>query len=101
MKNNIKMKKAQELKLIEGIFSPKEALEILISLYTNKIKFHELKNFSSLERFGKEDKIATKRIPQLKKSLEKISKLMDGATKKQEKLIVKSIVNISFVASKK
>lgn len=95
------MKKAQELKLIEGIFSPKEALEILISLYTNKIKFHELKNFSSLERFGKEDKIATKRIPQLKKSLEKISKLMDGATKKQEKLIVKSIVNISFVASKK
>jgi len=95
------MKNTQELKLIEGVFTPEETLEILTSLYTNKIKYHELKNFSSLERFGKEDKIASKRIPQLKKSIEKISKLMKSASKKQEMLIVKSIVNISSVSSKK
>jgi hypothetical protein len=95
------MKNTQELKLIEGVFTPEETLEILTSLYTNKIKYHELKNFSSLERFGKEDKIAAKRIPQLKKSIEKISKLMSSSSKKQEMLFVKSIINISSVSSKK
>ena len=58
------MKKKQDFKFIEGEFTPQDAKEVLIDLYTSKINFHLMKNFSSSERFGKDDKTASKRIPE-------------------------------------
>ena len=56
------MTKTENLTLIEGIFLAEEARDILINIFSTKINFHELKNFSSLEKHGKEDKTAQKRI---------------------------------------
>ena len=91
------MKKEQAFKLIDGNFSTKESREILINVFSSKIQFHQMNNFSSKERFGKEDKTAIKRIPQLKKSLEKLLKIIDSAEKKGEQVQIKSEVIISLV----
>ncbi len=90
------MKKKQEFKLIEGEFTPQDAKEVLINLYTSKINFHLMKNFSSTERFGKMDETASKRIPQLKESMTIISAIIQEATDKKKKLKVTATVNIEF-----
>jgi len=95
------MKKKHELKLIEGEFTPLDAKEILISLYSSKLNFHQMKDFSSTERFGKKDELATKRIPELKESMAVISAIVEEATNKKKKLIVTAAVNIEFAATKK
>jgi negative regulator of replication initiation len=90
------MKTTEEIKLIEGHFSAEEAKAILMNMLNNKIHFHEIKNISSLERFGKEDKNATKRIPELKESIEIVSELIQKAEMKDDKIAIKSVVTISF-----
>ena len=74
--------KLQKFKLIKGEFLPKDSREIMQNVFSGKIQFHNMKNFSSQERYGKDDKIAVKRIPQLKKSLGKIIKMIEAAEKK-------------------
>jgi hypothetical protein len=66
-------------------------------LYSSKIQFHQQKNFSSIERFGVEDKIALERIPQLKESLETISKIMKEVAQIDGEIELKSVVNINFL----
>ena len=96
----IKMKDSKELKLIDGKFTTEEASEILLNLYGNKIQFHELKNFSSQERFQKEDAIAIQRIPELKVDMETVVKLIKEAIQKNQKLEIKSFIQISLSSSK-
>ncbi|GAB4033385.1 hypothetical protein [Spirosoma gilvum] len=55
-----------DLKLIEGVFTPEDAREILCGLLTYKINFHDLKNFSHMERKGKEHTDSLKRLEVLK-----------------------------------
>lgn len=47
---------------IKGDFSAEDAQEIISSLFTKKISFHELKSFSSQIRFGKADQDSLDRI---------------------------------------
>jgi len=91
------MSKIKKLTLIKGNFTNEEAKEILMNLISSKISFHQLKNFSSQELFGKEDKIASKRIPALKKELEKLKKIILQAKSKNKKLLVSSEINISLI----
>jgi hypothetical protein len=91
------MNKIQRLNLIEGNFSDEEAKEILMNIFLTKIHFHEMKNFSSQERFGKQDEIATKRIPLLKKETEKMLQIMSEAKLKNKKLLITSEINISLL----
>lgn len=94
------MNKAKKLTLIKGTFNEEDAKEILMNVFSAKIKFHELKNFSSQERFGKEDETAKKRIPDLKKSMHKIQDMIADAKAKNKKLIITSEVNISISGDK-
>ena len=88
------MNKIEKLTLIEGNFSEEEAKEILMSIFSNKIQFHETKNFSSLERYGIQDEIASNRIPALKKELEKMKEILNMA--KNKKLMINSEIHISL-----
>ena len=83
--------------LIEGEFLPKESREILFSIYKSKMRFHRMKNFSSQERFGKEDQAALKRILQLKNTLEAISKAIDSAEKQGKILQIRSQITFHFI----
>lgn len=95
------MKNTKVLKLIEGSFSHDEAREILMNVFSSKIQFNKMKNFSSEERFGKEDITALKRIPELKKSIDIISKLIEEAKQNNETIQIISEVKITLSNSKK
>jgi hypothetical protein len=90
------MKTTETIKLIDGNFSPTDAKELLMNLFINKINFHQNKNFSSHERFGKEDETATRRIPELKESVEAISRIVNEATAQNQNIVITSTVNIHF-----
>lgn len=90
------MKTTEKIILIDGNFSPTEAKELLMNLFINKINFHQNKNFSSQERYGKQDETATRRIPELKKSLETISQIISEERMQNWNIVVSSTVNIQF-----
>lgn len=91
------MKKIETINLIDGDFTSEEAEEILLNMLLTKIQFHKLKNFSSQERFGKEDPTAIKRIPALNEELKKLSLIMLDAKSKHKKLSIRSEIQISFI----
>ena len=45
----------ENISLIEGNFNKQEAREVLLNIFSTKLQFHELRNFSSKERLGKTD----------------------------------------------
>ncbi len=89
------MNKTEKLTFIEGNFNDTEAKEILINVFTQKINFHQIKNFSSQERFGKVDAAASKRIIELKKGLEQAMSIVDDAKKNNLKINISSEINIT------
>lgn len=90
------MNKIETLNLIEGNFSNEEAKEILMNIFSAKIHFHEMKNFSSMERFGKQDETAVKRIPELKSCMGKLLEIVEEAKSNNKKLVINSEINISL-----
>lgn len=90
------MNRTEMLSLINGKFNGEEANEILLNLFSTKIHFHELKNFSSRERFGKDDETAQRRIPELKKGREKVKQMVAEAKAKDKHLVITSVINISL-----
>lgn len=91
------MNKSESITLIDGQFSSDDAFVLLTNLYSSKIKFHQLKNFSSMERFGKEDEMSLERISKLKENLETILTLMKEANVDDNRIEIKSVVHINFL----
>lgn len=91
------MNKVEKLKLIEGEFSDEEAKEILTSIFSSKINFHNIKNWSSNERYGTDDEIAQKRVPELRKEMEKLLELLSDAKAKKRRLVITSEINITLL----
>lgn len=85
-----------KFKLIEGTFSTDEAKEILTNIFSEKINFHLMKNFSSQERFGKDDENATKRIHQLKEELKRLQSYLSSGNADKKNLSISSEINISI-----
>lgn len=69
------LKEHTELELIKGEFSPEDARDILLQLFTDKINYHQARNLSSLERFGKLNEISVRRLPELKLQIKRINDL--------------------------
>ena len=90
------MKKHDIFKLIEGEFSPKESRELLLSVFKSKIRFHRLKNFSSQERFGKDDVKALARMLQLQETLSSIFKVIEDAEKLNQTLEIKAEIILDY-----
>jgi hemerythrin superfamily protein len=90
------MNKIEKLKLIEGEFSFNEAREILKSMFNSKINFHNIQNWSSQERYGKDDETAQKKIPLLKNEIEKLEEIILEAKANNKKLVINSEINISL-----
>ena len=91
------MKNDKSLHLIDGHFNYEEAREILFDIFNSKINFHSKKNWSSRERFGKDDEIAQKRIPDIRKEMEKLETILLEAKAYNKKLLVSSTITISLV----
>jgi hypothetical protein len=92
------MKKTAELSLIDGHFTVKDASEVLNRLFQDKIKFHELKNFSAMERTGKKDLTSLNRIKQLKENCTQIVKMINEHENQDGQFVIHSTVNVSFLS---
>lgn len=91
------MNKEEKLSLIEGEFDALEANEILQNIFSTKINFHKMKNFSSQERFGIEDQTAIKRLPVLILNLEKLNNIIANAELHNKKLKISSEIKIELL----
>jgi hemerythrin superfamily protein len=90
------MNSNKKLQLIEGEFSFNEAKEILTSMFVSKINFHNIQNWSSQERYGKDDETAQKKIPLLKNEIEKLEEIILEAKANNKKLVINSEIIISL-----
>lgn len=86
----------KDLKLIDGIYSPTEAIEILMNVYNRKIEFHELKNFSSEVCTGTTNAATITRVTELKEDIETIKNLIKEAQENNKKLVIKSVIDIQL-----
>lgn len=82
--------------LIKGTFDPKEALEIIEHLFNEKINFHEIKNFSSVIRFGEENKSSISRMEELRKSKEVVKSIIKNAEEQGKSLTIQSLVSVKI-----
>ncbi|MEP6466307.1 MAG: hypothetical protein ABJB05_08375 [Parafilimonas sp.] len=90
------MKQTEKFILIKGLFSAEDATEVLLSLINYKIRFHQMKNFSLQERFGKNDKYSLERIDELKVSRERIETIIGEAKSGNADMIINSSIDISI-----
>ena len=95
------MKNQNSFSLIEGAFSPTETRELLFRIFKSKIRFQRLKNFSSQERFGKDDEKALDRMLQLKETLVSISKVLEAAEKEDKIVEIKAEIILKFAPNQK
>jgi uncharacterized protein with von Willebrand factor type A (vWA) domain len=89
------MQKKFEVDLINGEFSTEDARELLIDLFSRKTNFHEIKNFSANERFGKDDPIHMNRIDCLTNNIQKLNLLFRELSESDCRLVIKSDVTIT------
>jgi DNA-directed RNA polymerase subunit F len=90
------MSKVEKVTLIKGLFQHHEAREVLMNMFTTKISYHQLKNFSFSERFGKPDTEAQKKIKALKKEMAKLDKILMKPKAKKNNLLITSEINITI-----
>ena len=90
------MKHIEKLQLIEGDFSIDEAKEILTSMFNSKINFHKIQNWSSQERYGKDDATAQIKIPALRNEIKKLEEIISEGKAQNKKLAINSEIIISL-----
>lgn len=88
------------LNLIDGVFSSKEANDVLVTLLRNKINFHNLEIFSLEERNGENIERSKKRLEELKQTNEKLVEIIRYAEKNDKVLKVVSSINIEIINKK-
>lgn len=91
------MKQNETVELINGEFTIEQAKEILTNVFTTKIHFHQMKNFSSLERFSKEDEISIERLPELKRELKRTLSFLQTPEFSNKKIQIHSEIKISII----
>lgn len=83
-------------KLIEGVFNPDDAAEIVVALIDSKLKFHMLKAFSTEERSGVACEHSKKRIADLTVAKQEVLKAIAIAKDKKQNLKIRSTLNIEL-----
>ncbi len=83
--------------LIKGEFSPEDASEIINHLLTKKIRFHEIRSFSSEIRLGEVDSNSMKRVHELKSSQESINAIIKKAKDAKKNLKISSTISIEII----
>ncbi len=88
--------KTEKLTIINEEFGFDEAKEVLMDLFHSKINFHNIKNWSSQERYGKDDLTAQERIPALRNEMKRLEEILIEAKSKNKRLVVNSDIYISL-----
>ncbi|MGB8704813.1 MAG: hypothetical protein WCD31_07275 [Gillisia sp.] len=83
--------------LVKGRFDPEEAAEIVNTLFSKKINFHDLKSFSDGIRFGSQDETSEKRIKELKAARENAKRLLELAKSTGKSIRLNSEILVELV----
>lgn len=89
------MTEEMNIMLINGTFTKSQAKEVLTNVIGTKIQFHQLKNFSSIERTGFPDITAETRLPKLREDLRNLREYLDTLSEDGENITIKSEIIIS------
>lgn len=90
------MKKKETIELIKGTFTPGDAREILLEMLNSKINFHNRKNWSSRERFGKPDAHSEQRLAELRESRQKVEALFAEHFNEENSVTINSSIEITI-----
>jgi dihydroorotase len=92
------MKTHENIKLIDGLYSPEKAKEILVNVLNSKIQFHALQSLTSWEKDGYKDIETNKRLLELKESREQIIKLFDHLDDTIDYIQMNASIDITFIS---
>lgn len=93
--NNDKMN-TKEIKLIEGVYNPEEAAEILFTVVNDKIKYHNIQINSCIERNTIGVEHSENRLVELAVAKEKISDLVNEAREKGAHLELSGEIKVNL-----
>ena len=91
---------SQNIQLVEGTFSPVEAADVLFSLISDKIKFHNLQILSVQERFNGDTSHSEQRIKALKIAKNQAKDLILKARDEGYDVKIDSVIDIRLVKIK-
>ncbi len=83
-------------KLIEGEFDAHDAAEVLLSVISDKINFHEVQLLSCQERNSGDAAYSKKRFEELRHTREEVTELLREAREKNLKLQINSDIEIKI-----
>lgn len=87
-----------EYRLINGVFDPAQATDVLMTLIDDKIRFHQRNNLTSQERFGEPDAASTRRIDELRLTKDNLAALIAEAASSGQKLAINCAIEINLAA---
>ncbi len=76
------MNNSKTIDLVKGNFATADAREIVLTLLSTEMKFHNLRNFSSEERFGESDPVAMQKLEYLRQEREEAELFFSDAIAK-------------------
>ncbi|QLG45656.1 hypothetical protein [Costertonia aggregata] len=90
-------KTKQKIQLVDGVFSPSEASDVILSLINEKINFHKLQRLSWCEGSATADtKYPDDRIKELEKEKEIVKEFISAVRHEGKKLKIDGILNITL-----
>lgn len=92
--------KENKFNLIKGSFQDKDALNILMELFSNKIKFHQQDIFSKEERNSGDVSHSKKRIVELTEEKDKIRNLLTSPQNIGKKIKIDGEINLEIIENK-
>jgi hypothetical protein len=84
----------QRYSLINGVFLPDEARQVLLTLIHNKISFHQRNDWSRRERLGDTDPPGTRRVDQLIATREELQAMLADAEALGMNLVINCDIDI-------
>ena len=91
------MEKVSQFKLIDGVFSPEDAREILFVLINSKINFHQMEKFIITEKTSGDVSYSENRILQLKAVHQSIKELLEQSKIDGKQLQINGSIEINYV----
>ncbi len=91
------MENKHVLKLIDGIFMPSDAGNVLFDLISRKINYHQIELFSNEERFGNDLSNSISRIKQLNDIKNSLHEIIAYASEKGMSLKIESRIHITCI----
>lgn len=93
------MNTTQRYTLLNGIFSPDEARQVLLSLVKSKIDFHNMEKLSNEERFGRDIAHSERRLAELRQLHETLRTTCQSAADTARRVQVNGWIEITLIPS--